>query len=110
MQDSADCGVDPFGGWPSRTLTRYGMPHPWQFHGWAAANSACMAIGHCEIATFVVHRFHVNNLHRYYGARNSHFNYHKSVANPEQFWSMKPVQRSFRSAKSPEPIGIAAHP
>ena len=26
-------------GWPSRTLTRHGMPHPWQFHGWAAANS-----------------------------------------------------------------------
>ncbi len=27
------------GGWPSRTLTRHGIPHPWQFHGWAAANS-----------------------------------------------------------------------
>ena len=25
-----------FGGWPSRTPTRHGMPHPWQFHGWAA--------------------------------------------------------------------------
>jgi len=27
------------GGWPSRTLTRHGMSHLWQFHGWAAANS-----------------------------------------------------------------------
>ncbi len=27
-------------GLASRTLTRHGMPHPWQFHGWAAANSA----------------------------------------------------------------------
>ncbi len=27
------------GGWPSRTLPRHGVPHPWQFHGWAAANS-----------------------------------------------------------------------
>jgi hypothetical protein len=25
-----------FGGWPSRALTRHGMPHPWRFHGWAA--------------------------------------------------------------------------
>ncbi len=35
-------------------LTRHGMPHPWQFHGWAAANSLWhvrrgMFIGHNEI-------------------------------------------------------------
>jgi hypothetical protein len=29
------------------------MPHPWRFHGWAAANSPCRFIGHSEIAAFV---------------------------------------------------------
>ena len=37
------------GGWPSRTLTRHGMAHPWQFHGWAAANFPRTFIGHSEI-------------------------------------------------------------
>ena len=62
------------GGWPSRTLTRHRMPHPWQFHGWAAANSP-----------WHVHRSQLNrrvpvtsfqcptNLHRYYDAGYSHF-------------------------------------
>ena len=27
------------GGLARPHLTRHGMPHPWQFHGWAAANS-----------------------------------------------------------------------
>jgi hypothetical protein len=26
------------GDWPSRTVGRHRMPHPWHFHGWAAAN------------------------------------------------------------------------
>jgi hypothetical protein len=32
------------------------------------------------------------------------------MANPARFWSMRPVRRSFKSAKSPDPLGIAAHP
>ena len=32
-------GCPSTGGPSSRTLTRHRMPHPWQFHGWAAANS-----------------------------------------------------------------------
>jgi hypothetical protein len=31
------------------------------------------------------------------------------IANPAQFWSMRPETRSFTSAKSPEPIG-SGHP
>ncbi len=45
------------GGWPSRTLARHGMPHPWQFHGWAAANSLGMFICHSEIVAFSLHRY-----------------------------------------------------
>jgi hypothetical protein len=32
------------------------------------------------------------------------------TANAGQFWSMRAEKQSFTSAKSPEPIGIAAHP
>jgi hypothetical protein len=45
------------GAGPRRTLTRHRMPHPWQFHGWAAANSPCMFIGHSEIVAFLLYRF-----------------------------------------------------
>jgi len=33
-----------------------------------------------------------------------------SMPNPAGFGSMRPRKRSFTSAKSPEHIGIAAHP
>jgi hypothetical protein len=32
------------------------------------------------------------------------------MANRAQFWSVMPGKQSFTSAKSPEPVGIAAHP
>jgi len=61
------------------------MPHPWQFHGWVAANCACRFIGHSKIAAFVVHRSNANQPAPLYGAGNSHFNYHKFVTKPIQF-------------------------
>ena len=42
------------GGWPSRVLARNGMPHPWQFHGWAATNSPGMFIRQDKSADFVL--------------------------------------------------------
>jgi hypothetical protein len=33
------------------------MPNPWQFHGWAAANSPGMFTGHSEIVAFLFYRF-----------------------------------------------------
>ena len=35
----SSCGDGPGRGLARRTLTRHRMPHPWQFHGWAAAKS-----------------------------------------------------------------------
>jgi glutaredoxin-related protein len=32
------------------------------------------------------------------------------MANAARFWSMRPEKQSFKSAKSPDLIGIAAHP
>jgi hypothetical protein len=35
----ANANLAVFGGWPSRSLPRHGVPHPWEFHGWASSNS-----------------------------------------------------------------------
>jgi hypothetical protein len=64
----ADHLPDSPDGWPSRTLTRHGMPHPWRFPGWAPANTSlhssitAKSSGSCYIVSMST------NLRRYYGA------------------------------------------
>jgi hypothetical protein len=60
------------GGWPSRTLTRHGMPNPWQFHGWAAANSAWHVHRSQRNRRVPVLWFRCRQTYRYYGAGYSH--------------------------------------
>jgi len=62
------------GGWPSRTPPRHRMPHPWQFHGWAVANSPWHRHRSQRSSRVRVTSFPMpTNLHRYYGAGYSHF-------------------------------------
>ena len=45
------------GGWPSRTLTRNGMPHPWHFTGGLRRTHPGMFTGHSEIVAFLLYTF-----------------------------------------------------
>ena len=56
------------------SLTRHRMPHPWQFHGWAAVNSplACPSVtAKLSPSCYIVSMS--TNLHGYYGAGYLHF-------------------------------------
>jgi putative transposase len=49
------------------------MPHPWQFHGWAAANFLACSFVTAKLQRSCYTVSMPTNLHRYYGAGYSHF-------------------------------------